>query len=190
MHNYNTLMAVVGGLCHSSISRLKDTTSHVHNEVTKVNDPRPEEEEEEATPRRTSLMGSRLSLSLSPQVLNEMTDLLSSCRNYDNYRQAYNRCTGFKIPILGVHLKDLISVNEAMSDYVEDGKVNVQKLQALYSHINELIQLQQIPPRLDANKDLVHLLTVVCLSVGTFALSFFAFPAAFFCVTHETASEA
>lgn len=36
MHNYNTLMAVVGGLCHSSISRLKDTTSHVPNEVTKV----------------------------------------------------------------------------------------------------------------------------------------------------------
>ncbi|XP_071063294.1 RAS guanyl-releasing protein 1-like isoform X1 [Pseudochaenichthys georgianus] len=128
MHNYNTLMAVVGGLCHSSISRLKDTTSHVSSEVTKE--------------------------------LNEMTDMLSSCRNYDNYRQAYNRCTGFKIPILGVHLKDLISVNEAMSDYVEDNKVNVQKLQALYSHINELIQLQQIPPRLDANKDLVHLLTL------------------------------
>ncbi|KAM6968543.1 RAS guanyl-releasing protein 1-like isoform 2-T2 [Tautogolabrus adspersus] len=128
MHNYNTLMAVVGGLCHSSISRLKDTTSHVPCEVTKV--------------------------------LNEMTDLLSSCRNYDNYRQAYNKCTGFKIPILGVHLKDLISVNEAMSDYVEDNKINVQKLQALYSHINDLIQLQQIPPKLDANKDLVHLLTL------------------------------
>ncbi|RVE57119.1 hypothetical protein OJAV_G00213170 [Oryzias javanicus] len=128
MHNYNTLMAVVGGLCHSSISRLKDTTSHVPSEVTKV--------------------------------LNEMTDLLSSCRNYDNYRHAYSKCSGFKIPILGVHLKDLITVNEAMSDYVEDNKVNVHKLQVLYNHINELIQLQQIPPRLDANKDLVHLLTL------------------------------
>uniref|UniRef100_A0A8C8D4Q8 RAS guanyl-releasing protein 1 n=1 Tax=Oncorhynchus tshawytscha TaxID=74940 RepID=A0A8C8D4Q8_ONCTS len=128
MHNFNTLMAVVGGLCHSSISRLKETSSHVSHEVTKV--------------------------------LNEMTDLLSSCRNYDNYRQAYSRCAGFKIPILGVHLKDLISVNEAMSDYVEDNKVNVQKLQALYNHINELIQLQQITPQLDANKDLVHLLTL------------------------------
>lgn len=128
MHNFNTLMAVVGGLCHSSISRLKDTTSHVPSEVTKV--------------------------------LNEMTDLLSSRRNYDNYRQAYHKVAGFKIPILGVHLKDLISVNEAMSDYVEDDKVNVQKLQALYNHINELIQLQQVPPKLDANKDLVHLLTL------------------------------
>ena len=104
-----------------------------------------------------------------------MTDLLSSCRNYDNYRQAYNKCTGFKIPILGVHLKDLISVNEAMSDYVEDNKVNVQKLQALYSHINELIQLQQIPPKLEANKDLVHLLTVVHLSVQLFMSTHFQF---------------
>lgn len=105
-----------------------------------------------------------------PQVLNEMTDLLSSCRNYDNYRQAYNKVTGFKIPILGVHLKDLISVNEAMSDYVDDNKVNVQKLQALYNHINELIQLQQIPSQLDANKDLVHLLTVMNLSAKLWIL--------------------
>jgi len=91
-----------------------------------------------------------------------MTDLLSSCRNYDNYRQAYGKCAGSKIPILGVHLKDLISVNEAMLDYVDDdgSKVNVQKLQALYSHIHDLIQLQQTPPKLDVNKDLVHLLTV------------------------------
>ncbi|XP_028847059.1 RAS guanyl-releasing protein 1-like isoform X2 [Denticeps clupeoides] len=128
MHNFNTLMAVVGGLCHSAISRLKDTCSHVPSEVTKV--------------------------------LNEMTDLLSSSRNYDNYRQAYGKCAGFKIPILGVHLKQLITLNEAMTDYVEDNKVNVQKLQALYNHINELIHLQQKPPRLDANKDLVHLLTL------------------------------
>lgn len=151
-------MAVVGGLCHSSISRLKDTTSHVPSEVTKVNDT------DVPDPADLAIWHSQQSLKnifLTPQVLNEMTDLLSSCRNYDNYRQAYNRCTGFKIPILGVHLKDLISVNEAMSDYVEVDKVNVQKLQALYSHINDLIQLQQVPPRLDANKDLVHLLTVV-----------------------------
>lgn len=89
-----------------------------------------------------------------------MTDLLSSSRNYENYRLTYSKSTGFKIPILGVHLKDLITVNEAMTDYLDNDKINVQKLQALYNHINELIQLQQNPPLLDANKDLVHLLTV------------------------------
>uniref|UniRef100_A0A8C5WIX5 RAS guanyl-releasing protein 1 n=1 Tax=Leptobrachium leishanense TaxID=445787 RepID=A0A8C5WIX5_9ANUR len=128
LQNFNTLMAVVGGLCHSSISRLKETTSHIPHEVSKV--------------------------------LNEMTELLSSCRNYDNYRKAYSECNNFKIPILGVHLKDLISLHEAMPDFLEDNKVNVLKLHSLYSYINELIQLQNIVPPLDANMDLVHLLTL------------------------------
>ncbi|XP_065797259.1 RAS guanyl-releasing protein 1 isoform X2 [Muntiacus reevesi] len=128
LQNFNTLMAVIGGLCHSSISRLKETSSHVPHEINKV--------------------------------LGEMTELLSSCRNYDNYRRAYGECTDFKIPILGVHLKDLISLYEAMPDYLEEGKVNVPKLLALYNHINELVQLQEVAPPLEANKDLVHLLTL------------------------------
>ncbi|XP_044923895.1 RAS guanyl-releasing protein 1 isoform X2 [Mustela putorius furo] len=128
LQNFNTLMAVIGGLCHSSISRLKETSSHVPHEINKV--------------------------------LGEMTELLSSCRNYDNYRRAYGECTQFKIPILGVHLKDLISLYEAMPDYLEDGKVNVHKLLALYNHISELVQLQEVAPPLEANKDLVHLLTL------------------------------
>ncbi|XP_006883095.1 PREDICTED: RAS guanyl-releasing protein 1 isoform X2 [Elephantulus edwardii] len=128
LQNFNTLMAVIGGLCHSSISRLKETSSHVPHEINKV--------------------------------LGEMTELLSSCRNYDNYRRAYGECTHFKIPILGVHLKDLISLYEAMPDYLEDGKVNVHKLLALYNHISELVQLQEVAPPLEANKDLVHLLTL------------------------------
>ncbi|KAH1171934.1 hypothetical protein KIL84_007552, partial [Mauremys mutica] len=127
LQNFNTLMAVIGGLCHSSISRLKETSSYVPHEVNKV--------------------------------FNEMTELLSSYRNYDNYRRAYNECTNFKIPILGVHLKDLISLYEAMPNYLEDQKINVHKLQSLYNHINELIQLQELAPPLEANKDLVHLLT-------------------------------
>ncbi|KAF4787846.1 RAS guanyl-releasing protein 1 [Turdus rufiventris] len=93
------------------------------------------------------------------QVFNEMTELLSSYRNYDSYRRAYNECSNFKIPILGVHLKDLISLYEGMPDYLEDKKINVYKLYALYNHIDELIQLQEMPLPLEANMDLVHLLT-------------------------------
>ncbi|XP_067318961.1 RAS guanyl-releasing protein 1 [Anolis sagrei] len=128
LQNFNTLMAVIGGLCHSSISRLKETSSHVPHDVHKV--------------------------------FNEMTELLSSCRNYDNYRRAYNDCINFKIPILGVHLKDLISLYEAMPDYLEDNKINIHKLYSLYNHVNELIQLQDLGAPLEANKDLVHLLTL------------------------------
>lgn len=128
LQNFNTLMAVIGGLCHSSISRLKETTSHVPHDIHKV--------------------------------FNELTELLSSYRNYDNYRRAYSECNNFKIPILGVHLKDLISLYEAMPNYLEDKKINTYKLFSLYNHVNELVQLQEMGPPLEANKDLVHLLTL------------------------------
>lgn len=36
LQNFNTLMAVIGGLCHSSISRLKETSSHVPHDIYKV----------------------------------------------------------------------------------------------------------------------------------------------------------
>lgn len=36
LQNFNTLMAVVGGLSNSSISRLKDTQGHISAETNKV----------------------------------------------------------------------------------------------------------------------------------------------------------
>uniref|UniRef100_A0A3B3CR98 RAS guanyl releasing protein 4 n=1 Tax=Oryzias melastigma TaxID=30732 RepID=A0A3B3CR98_ORYME len=129
LQNFNTLMAVTGGLCHSSISRLKDTSNLLPPDVTK-------------------------------QALSEMTELLSSRSNYSNYRRVYNDCKGFKVPILGVHLKDLISLNEAMPDYIEEEKINLSKLQHLYSNINDLLAIHSCTPPFEANKDLLHLLTL------------------------------
>ncbi|XP_019128504.1 RAS guanyl-releasing protein 4 isoform X1 [Larimichthys crocea] len=128
LQNFNTLMAVTGGLCHSSISRLKDTSNLLPPDITKA--------------------------------LSEMTELLSSRSNYINYRRVYNDCTGFKVPILGVHLKDLISLNEALPDYIDEDKINLSKLQHLYSNINDLLALHSYTPPFEANKDLLHLLTL------------------------------
>ncbi|XP_056622495.1 RAS guanyl-releasing protein 4 isoform X1 [Triplophysa dalaica] len=128
LQNFNTLMAVIGGLCHSSISRLKDTASLLSSDVTKN--------------------------------LSELTELLSSYSNYSNYRRVYSECTGFKVPILGVHLKDLISLNEALPDYLEDDKINLGKLQHLYSNISDLLTIHDCTPPFEANKDLLHLLTL------------------------------
>lgn len=94
------------------------------------------------------------------QSLSELTELLSSYSNYTNYRRVYSDCTGFKVPILGVHLKDLISLNEALPDYLEDEKINLGKLQHLYSNISELLATHKCKPPFEANKDLLHLLTV------------------------------
>ncbi|CAM9169944.1 unnamed protein product [Lampetra planeri] len=98
--------------------------------------------------------------SLHPAALSEMTDLLSSRSNYSNYRRVYNECHGFKVPILGVHLKDLISLNEALPDYLDEDKINLSKLQHLYSNINDLLSIHSCSPPFEANKDLLHLLTL------------------------------
>ncbi|XP_013880600.1 RAS guanyl-releasing protein 4, partial [Austrofundulus limnaeus] len=114
LQNFNTLMAVTGGLCHSSISRLKDTSNLLPPDITKV--------------------------------LSEFTELLSSRSNYSNYRRVYGECRGFKVPILGVHLKDLISLNEALPDYIDEEKINLSKLQHLYSNINDLLAIHSCTP--------------------------------------------
>ncbi|XP_073405205.1 RAS guanyl-releasing protein 1-like isoform X1 [Dendrobates tinctorius] len=133
LQNFNTLMAVIGGLCHSAISRLKETHSYLSHDVLKT--------------------------------LSGMTELISSSSNYSTYRRVYNECGGFKIPILGVQLKDLVSLNEALPDYLDNGKINVSKLQSLYQHILELRQLQKASPPIKANKDVILLLTT---SLDTF----------------------
>ncbi|KAM4696390.1 LOW QUALITY PROTEIN: RAS guanyl-releasing protein 4-like [Rhinophrynus dorsalis] len=127
LQNFNTLMAVIGGLCHSAISRLKETHSHLSQDVLKT--------------------------------LSEMTELLSSSSNYSTYRRVYNECGGFKIPILGVQLKDLVSLNEALPNYLDNGKINVSKLHSLYQHITELLQLQKAHPPFTADKDVILLLS-------------------------------
>ncbi|XP_039225112.1 RAS guanyl-releasing protein 4 isoform X2 [Crotalus tigris] len=128
LQNFNTLMAVVGGLCHSTIARLKETHALLPSEVTKV--------------------------------LAEMTELLSSSGNYGAYRRAYADCKDFKIPIVGVHLKDLVTLHEALPDRVEGGRLNLSKLQSLYEPVWEFRLRQRTQPPFEANKDLVHLLTL------------------------------
>ncbi|XP_076144599.1 RAS guanyl-releasing protein 2-like [Alosa pseudoharengus] len=130
LQNFNTLMAVVGGLSNSSISRLKDTQAHISNETNKI--------------------------------FNSLIELVSSCGNYSQYRRRFSDCSGFRFPILGVHLKDLIAVHVALPDWAdrEKTRVNLTKTQQLYSILQELALVQTTPPTMEANTDLLNLLTV------------------------------
>ncbi|GAA6099916.1 RAS guanyl-releasing protein 2 isoform X1 [Tachysurus ichikawai] len=130
LQNFNTLMAVVGGLSNSSISRLKDTQNHISNDTNKI--------------------------------FNNLLDLVTSCGNYSQYRRRFSDCSGFRFPILGVHLKDLIAVHVALPDWTDDEKtrVNLTKTQQLYYILHELALVQTMPPNIDANTDLLNLLTV------------------------------
>ncbi|XP_061665077.1 RAS guanyl-releasing protein 2-like isoform X3 [Syngnathoides biaculeatus] len=130
LQNFNTLMAVVGGLSNSSISRLKDTQAQISAETTKV--------------------------------FNSLTELVTSCGNYSQYRKRFSESFGFRFPILGVHLKDLIAVHVALPDWADKEKtrVNLAKTQQLYIILQELALIQNTPPNVDANADLLNLLTV------------------------------
>ncbi|XP_067328625.1 RAS guanyl-releasing protein 2 [Anolis sagrei] len=130
LQNFNTLMAVVGGLGHSSISRLKETHSFVSPETTKV--------------------------------WESLLELLSSAGNYSHYRRRFAESVGFKFPILGVHLKDLVAVHVALPDWLDRTHtcLNGNKMQQLFSILSELAMVQSIRPPFEANPDLLNLLMV------------------------------
>ncbi|XP_033624518.1 ras guanyl-releasing protein 3-like [Asterias rubens] len=126
LNNFNTLMAVVGGLSHSSLARLRQTLAYVSSDTQKT--------------------------------ISEMTELLSSACNFSNYRKALQEARGFKIPILGVHLKDLILLHTALPDRTDDGQLNLRKMGQLSVIFAELMQLQNTKPPLETNVDLVNML--------------------------------
>lgn len=97
------------------------------------------------------------------QVFNSLIGLVTSCGNYSQYRKRFSECLGFRFPILGVHLKDLIAVHVALPDWADKEKtrVNLTKTQQLYTILQELALIQNTPPNIDANTDLVNLLTVL-----------------------------
>ncbi|XP_047691959.1 RAS guanyl-releasing protein 4 isoform X3 [Prionailurus viverrinus] len=128
LQNFNTLMAVTGGLCHSAISRLKDSHAHLSPDSTKA--------------------------------LLELSELLAAHNNYARYRRTWADCTGFRLPVLGVHLKDLVSLHEAQPDRLPDGRLHLPKLNNLYLRLQELAALQRQHPPCSANEDLLHLLTL------------------------------
>ncbi|KAM3718043.1 Ras guanyl-releasing protein [Dirofilaria immitis] len=127
MNNFNTLMAVVGGLTHSNIARLSKTSSALSHELRKE--------------------------------LNHFTQLLSSTSNFACYRKALNESSGsFCIPIMGVHLKDLISLltkNQESEHYL----ISCRKIPYLAVHLSYFVNVNRTPHNFpDANTDLIDTL--------------------------------
>uniref|UniRef100_A0A673VGJ3 RAS guanyl releasing protein 4 n=1 Tax=Suricata suricatta TaxID=37032 RepID=A0A673VGJ3_SURSU len=93
-------------------------------------------------------------------ALLELSELLAAHNNYARYRRTWAGCTGFRLPVLGVHLKDLVSLHEAQPDRLPDGRLHLPKLNSLYLRLQELAALQRQHPPCTANEDLLHLLTL------------------------------
>ncbi|ELT99497.1 hypothetical protein CAPTEDRAFT_154022 [Capitella teleta] len=124
IQNYNTLMAVVGGLTHSSLARLSKTNACLPSDTQKV--------------------------------LMDFTELVSSSNNFSTYRKSLHQSEGFRIPILGVHLKDLILLNTALGDKVEGELINFRKMVQLSLTFSQLMQVATSSLPVEVNMDLVN----------------------------------
>ncbi|XP_046859806.1 ras guanyl-releasing protein 3-like [Xenia sp. Carnegie-2017] len=95
------------------------------------------------------------------KFLEEMTEFLSSEGNYSKYRRELMKCSGFYVPILGVHLKDLVAVDAALPDYVTEEKlINFQKMVKFYAVIATLMNFKNMLPPAPSKYELINMLRV------------------------------
>lgn len=127
LQNFNSLMAVIGGICHSALSRLSKTNLYLSVEDQKT--------------------------------LSDLTELLSSNCNYGQYRKTICEMqSSFWIPIIGIHLKDMISLHTAHLDKLENDLINFRKMAQLSIIFQSVTDLQNSVPPVQENRDLIKLL--------------------------------
>uniref|UniRef100_A0A0N5C6P6 Ras-GEF domain-containing protein n=1 Tax=Strongyloides papillosus TaxID=174720 RepID=A0A0N5C6P6_STREA len=129
--NYNSLMAVVGGISHSNINRLHKTQALISTDVKKE--------------------------------INKMTMLLSMHSNFTEYRKSLKKdkeC--FVIPIMGVHLKDLIQLNTLGGiDFSKTRQITLRRLFQLKDVLSKFLGVSKTCHNLnDANLELINTLKI------------------------------
>ncbi|PAV59833.1 hypothetical protein WR25_09956 [Diploscapter pachys] len=130
LNNFNTLMAVVGGITHSCVARLSKTNCLLTADINKE--------------------------------LTQLTNLLSVRSNFAEYRKAL-AATGsqFRIPIIGVHLKDLIATQSGGNCFERTGSISIKKIERLASLLSYFLIFNQKTHNVpDANLDLINTLKV------------------------------
>ncbi|KAM4721966.1 LOW QUALITY PROTEIN: RAS guanyl-releasing protein 2 [Rhinophrynus dorsalis] len=130
LQNFNTLMSVVGGLSHSSISRLKDTYSCVSMETTKVYD-------------------SLLELLTSSDNYSRYRRRLAICEGF-----RFPALGVHLKDLMALHVALPDWMNKA------EGVINFSKMRQIYKVIHDLTEAQRLEPPIKTNPDLLNLLTV------------------------------
>ncbi|CAD6199535.1 unnamed protein product [Caenorhabditis auriculariae] len=130
MNNFNTLMSVVGGVSHSTISRLLKTHALLSNDIKKD--------------------------------LNQLTCLLSTQHNFSEYRKCLESLGGkFCIPIMGVHLKDLVAAHCAGIDFDKTKTITRKRVIKLAQLLSNFLVFNQRHHQFpDPNVDLINTLKV------------------------------
>ncbi|XP_031950767.1 RAS guanyl-releasing protein 2-like [Corvus moneduloides] len=131
LRNFNSLLAVVGGLGHGSIARLRRT----------------------------------LALLTPPliQLWAQLAEAVGSGGNYRGYRALLGgagSAGGFRVPALGVHLRDLVSLEAALPDWGGPGRPHPNKLRARFALQGALLAGREQGPPGTPHPDLLRLLEV------------------------------
>ncbi|VDM40634.1 unnamed protein product [Toxocara canis] len=130
LNNFNTLMAVIGGVTHSNIARLSKTSSALSAEIKKD--------------------------------LAAFTQLLSTQSNFAHYRRVLNETENcFRIPIMGVHLKDLIALQVKEGDMDSSRMVTRSRVLNLAHLLSFFVSFSRMPHNFpDPSIDLINTLKV------------------------------
>ncbi|KHN82251.1 Ras guanyl-releasing protein 3 [Toxocara canis] len=130
LNNFNTLMAVIGGVTHSNIARLSKTSSALSAEIKKD--------------------------------LAAFTQLLSTQSNFAHYRRVLNETENcFRIPIMGVHLKDLIALQVKEGDMDRSRMVTRSRVLNLAHLLSFFVSFSRMPHNFpDPSIDLINTLKV------------------------------
>ncbi|UMM36627.1 hypothetical protein L5515_008705 [Caenorhabditis briggsae] len=94
--------------------------------------------------------------------LNQMTTLLSANHNFSEYRKALAACNKkFRIPIIGVHLKDLVAINCSGANFEKTKCISSEKLVKLAKLLSNFLVFNQKEHNLpEMNMDLINTLKV------------------------------
>ncbi|XP_062459743.1 RAS guanyl-releasing protein 2-like, partial [Pezoporus occidentalis] len=104
LRNFNSLLAVVGGLGHGSITRLRQTLALLPPPVT--------------------------------ELWSRLAEAVGAGGNYRRYRALL--AAGAAVPALGVHLRDLVSLEAALPDWAGPGRPHPHKLRQRFGILREM----------------------------------------------------
>jgi len=89
----------------------------------------------------------------SQEALDSLQDLMNPTKSFQKLRESTSVSGKFVLPYIGMHLSDLIMIDEGNKNWVtkEDGTqcVNLYKQQLIHTNIKKLLMYQQTPPVVD-----------------------------------------
>lgn len=89
--------------------------------------------------------------------------VMNTAQSFKNYRTALRDTLPPCLPYLGVHLSDLVFIEDGNSDIV-NGQINVRKREQIYTAITELLHFQQYPFNITKHSSYDYLVSLPSLS--------------------------